>query len=439
MLARGFSLHTHPFVSVVIAFVVLFFALGGTAIAAPRHPVKHGSHRHSSRKVAMARAAVIGGSPAEMGTFPWLARIVDNRPEGTELCTGTIVAPSLILTAGHCAENMETGVVNESSGYSVVTGNVEWTSPERQMSAVSKVVVYPGFIRSVDEGDAALLVLSTPTTAPAISLAAWPSDSNILQAGTGAVIAGWGETEETFPERLQWAETVVQAPEWCEGEVKMFYEGSELCAVDPPSYSTGACSGDSGGPLIAETSSGAPVEIGVTIRASADCSTSHPTVFTRADLLASWVHEWAEAVKPPPPPASPTPTPAPAPTPAPVTSAPSVPATHTSSSTTQQIPTMNKTEANHYLHELLSEVFGRRFKRGVDYEHRCRRSSSTRFVCEVNWGYGPNDYYGSVSVYYFIYQGQVLSNGKGVVQWVNEKCHFHSHHPQRCKVNTSDV
>ncbi len=245
--------------------------------------------------------------------------------------------PDLILTVGHCAENMETGVVNESPGYRVVTGNVEWTSPERQVSAVSRVIVYPGFDRSVDDSDAALLVLSAPTTAPAISLAIWPSDSNILQAGTGALIAGWGETEEAFPERLQWAETVVQAPEWCEGEVKMFYQGSELCTIDPPSDSTGACSGDSGGPLIAETSSGTPVEIGVTIRASADCSTSHLAVFTRADLLASWVHEWAEAVKPPPPqppppqppspqPPSPQPpSPPPTPTPTPTTT-PSAPA-----------------------------------------------------------------------------------------------------------------
>jgi hypothetical protein len=283
------------------------------------------SQRNSPRRAALAHTAIVGGSPAETNSFPWLAFIVDKRPEGIERCSATVVAPDLVLTAGHCAEDVETGIANEPSGYSVVTGNVDWTSPDRQVSAVSRVIVYPGFARNVDDRDAALLVLATPTSAPALVLAEWPSDSSILQGGTGATIAGWGETspaEEALPEGLQWAETVVQEPEWCESEVKLFYAGSELCAIDPPSYSTGACSGDSGGPLIAETPSGTPVEIGVTVRASADCSTSHPTVFTRADLIASWVHEWAEAVKPAPPPpptpqpAAPRPAAAPSPTPA---------------------------------------------------------------------------------------------------------------------------
>lgn len=298
-----------------VGFQLAFCSYSGarnTRVPVPRHSVKRSSHRHPARRAAIAHATIIGGSPAKTGTFPWLAFIVDKQPEGTERCTGTVVAPSLILTAGHCAENTETGVVNESSGYSVVTGNVEWASPERQVSAVSRVIVYPGFVRSVDDRDAALLVLSPPTTAPAISLATWPSDSSILQAGTGALIAGWGETSsEQFAERLRWAETVVQGPEWCGGHVQRFYPESELCTIDPPSYSTGACSGDSGGPLIAKTPSGAPVEIGVTVRASADCSTSHPTVFTRADLIASWVHEWVETVK-----SAATPTPAPTPRPA---------------------------------------------------------------------------------------------------------------------------
>ena len=78
------------------------------------------------------------------------------------------------------------------------------------------------------------------------------------------------------------------------------------------SYETGACEGDSGGPLLATwPSNGSLVEIGVTIHVYGECSTTHPTVFTHADLISSWAHEWIEAVKPPPAPAPPSPTPTP--------------------------------------------------------------------------------------------------------------------------------
>jgi len=100
------------------------------------------------------------------------------------------VAANVVLTAGHCAEDTETGRLHDPSGYTVVTGNVDWTAPSRQVFGVSRVVVYPGFNRVYLTGDAALLILSAPTSAPAISLASYPSDSPILEAGTEGVIAG---------------------------------------------------------------------------------------------------------------------------------------------------------------------------------------------------------------------------------------------------------
>src|ERR1700677_1150071 len=86
-----------------------------------------------------AHAAVIGGQAAAPGTFPWMAYILDLRGDEVGQCSGTVVAPNLVLTAGHCAENMQTGVVNEASGYRVATGNVDWAAPEAEKQ-VSDVV-----------------------------------------------------------------------------------------------------------------------------------------------------------------------------------------------------------------------------------------------------------------------------------------------------------
>ena len=87
-----------------------------------------------------ARASVVGGQAAEPGTFPWMAFIVDFKGnEEAIACSGTVLAPNLVLTAAHCAVDLETGAANEASGYRVVTGNVDWASSERQVSGVSQV------------------------------------------------------------------------------------------------------------------------------------------------------------------------------------------------------------------------------------------------------------------------------------------------------------
>lgn len=270
------------------------FADGTTATATSTVPCP-------PRRVA-AHAAVVGGALAEARTFPSLAFIAGEAGGSGFWCTGTVVAPNVVLTAGHCAEDAATGVLDEPPGFTVVTGNVEWTATPRQVSGVSRVLVYPGFDRSDLTGDAALLILSTPTTAPAIALASYPSDSPRLEAGTRSLIAGWGYTylgQESQPQRLSYAYTVVQRAGYCEHNVRPFSGVSELCAIDPPGEGTGACYGDSGGPLLALAPSGSgDVELGIASHGPEECSSEHPTVFTRADLIEPWVAEWIAAVKP---------------------------------------------------------------------------------------------------------------------------------------------
>ena len=155
--ARQASRYQRYSAPLLIALSVILIAPPLSASAhqiARSHTLRRVHRPHSPRRAALAHTAIVGGSPAETNSFPWLAFIVDKRPEGNGLCSGTVVAPNLILTAAHCAENVETGIANETSGYSVVTGNVDWTSPDRQVSAVSRVVVYPGFAPNVDDRDA---------------------------------------------------------------------------------------------------------------------------------------------------------------------------------------------------------------------------------------------------------------------------------------------
>jgi secreted trypsin-like serine protease len=261
-----------------------------------------------------AHTSIIGGTAAQAGSFPSLAYVIDIQGKYAYQCTGTVVAPSLVLTAGHCAENMKTGARYAPSGYRIVTGAVDPLTPGATVSTVLGVIVFPGFTRKVDRGDAALLVLSSPVTARPIALAA-RSDMAHLRAGAPAVMAGWGLTSyaQRIPtETLQSASTVVQGRRWCAANAPPFYAKSELCGIAPPSYATGACSGDSGGPLLAQRPlGGEPIQIGIAVHVYGQCSTRHPSVYLRVSSISAWIHTWIAAYRLPP--VSPSPAPVPSP------------------------------------------------------------------------------------------------------------------------------
>jgi secreted trypsin-like serine protease len=271
--------------------------------------------------LAPPATAIIGGASAQTGTFPSLAYVVDFQGQLAYQCTGTVIAPSLILTAGHCAENMQTGAPFNPSGFRVVTGAVDPLQPGDLVSTVLGVIVYPRLERKVDNGDVALLVLSTPTSAPPITLAN-PQQAKQLAAGAPATIVGWGKTafeQTTLTEQLQSASTVVQARKWCRRFAPPFYPRSEICTITAPSYATGVCQGDSGGPLLASGPSGEAIEVGVADHVYGRCSTRHPSVFASVGSIYPWVQTWIAAYKrPTAPPAPPTTLPTgPAPQPAP--------------------------------------------------------------------------------------------------------------------------
>jgi secreted trypsin-like serine protease len=237
-----------------------------------------------------AQTSVVGGRPAQPGMFPWMAFVVDF-PGGEEVtaCSGTVLAPRVVLTAAHCTLDEQTGSPNDPAGYRVVTGTVNWTYPERQLSDVTRLIPYPKFASGTGRdgfGDAALLVLATPTTAPPIPIAT-PTNSGLLRIGTHAAIAGWGMTEfgqKDLTESLMWSKTVVESDR-CEGL------WGRICAIDFPSATSGACHGDSGGPLLAAGPRRRGwVEIGITEAGFGRCTTRRPQLFTRTDLLASWIH-----------------------------------------------------------------------------------------------------------------------------------------------------
>jgi secreted trypsin-like serine protease len=237
---------------------------------------------------------------APQGAYPSAAFVLDVQGKQTYSCSGTVIAPSLVLTAGHCAEDILTGVPDRSSGYRVLTNQVDLAAASQgQISKVVGVIPYPGWERRHgDVGDAGLLVLEKPVTAPPMPLVKL-GHGRLTSAGTRATIAGWGMTSighKQPSKTLRFANTVVQPASWCKRHIRPFFPKWELCTIDSAHFASGGCYGDSGGPLMVPGSTeGEMVEVGIVALGNVRCSTRYPGIYTRVDALTGWLHSWIAA------------------------------------------------------------------------------------------------------------------------------------------------
>jgi hypothetical protein len=356
-----------------------------------------------------ATTSVINGREAAAGTYGYMAFVVFSNGEEAAVCSGTVVSSNVVLTAAHCVLDDTFSVVRNPANITVVTGNVDWASPDRTVSAVSRVAVDPSFAYTVPgyapvRGDAALLELSLPVAAPPVKLATsqtWTSGTEVVMAGWGKVTANGGAVET-----LRVGEATVQAPEYCRSKSSHFESAWSLCVLDSADARYSVCNGDSGGPLLMLGPAGEPLEIGVaSYGVSKECSPALPQYFTRADAIAPWVAQKIGEWAPQAPAAPPVPTPTPAPAAAPSTSPPA-----------PTLPVMSRAQAKTYATRALQLGLGGRFRGRSRYRASCAAVSSSRQRCSVAWTRGTKEYWGTVTVYYAFDGGKVVWGDRYRVQ-----------------------
>jgi trypsin len=249
---------------------------------------------------ASAKQTVIGGVAAPTGSWDFAAYVIIKNSDGLASCSGSVIAPNVVLTAGHCAVDEHTGKRLPSSAFRVVTGALDLdNAARRQLSEVQHVAVAPGFDFATLRPDSSILVLSTPTTAPVIALAT-SSDSALYAADHPVVIAGWGVTKKGGepPSALQTTNTMLQGGSSCAAAIEktaMRYSAAyHLCTAGGGV----ACNGDSGGPIIAPiTPTPASLSdwrlIGTTSWGDTGCS--HLSVASNIQPIAPWIAQQVAA------------------------------------------------------------------------------------------------------------------------------------------------
>ena len=390
-----------PLLAVLAMLAALILAATATAAPNPR-----------------ATGSVIGGHNAKIAEFPSLAFIEGVQATAGYACTGTVVAPRVVLTAGHCVEDIESSSIVEPELIAVATGVSNLKKIQgAQISKVERVLAYPEFDPTQLHGDAGLLILTAPVTAPPIALAT-SADAALYEPGDELTVAGWGIDNRNTghaPNQLQSATVPIEEPSRCKEGTRRYYPffdpSRQVCAIDAPKFHITTCHGDSGGPAIATRTDGTPVEIGVTSLGDGSCNPASPAVFTRVDQISSWVQSWIDAVE--------------AGGPMPKVT---VPKAH--------IPTLSRERSEEISAIAMEEAFGPKFLHGQEQTIKCERLDKARMKCGVTWFQGPNDYFGKVTVFYAIRHNTVLAGVHYTVKWVNDQCYFHGPNPRSCKVET---
>jgi secreted trypsin-like serine protease len=321
----------------------------------------------------------------------------------------------VILTAAHCIESQESGAFTPPSAYAVATG----TTNLREAAApnifrVTETHVFPGFDPGSLRGDAGILVLDRPTTAPPLAMAG-AADGVLYAGGAPVQLAGWGLTRANArkgPGSLRATGMTVQAPAFCKRKTRTYYRPysptAQLCTLATPTNRSGGCFGDSGGPAIGQRADGVLVHLGIVSTGGPFCSTKLPNILTRTDLVSTWAAEWAAAIE------------AGAPRPVVDSNAP--------------FPLMTRTVAETFTVFTLARAFGPRFERTKRIEGRCRRASRSRWRCEVAWITGRTIYAGTVSAFYLRRQDAFTWDSHFRIEWASLKC-LRSDAP-RCPIRT---
>jgi secreted trypsin-like serine protease len=238
--------------------------------------------------IAQAVAApIVGGHDAAAGAWPDAVAVLVG---GALHCGGVLVAPDVVVTAGHCL-GMAGSSLDPPPDH-VLIGATRLSQPgDGETVAVATAIAHPDVVHDLDVG---VLILAQPSTrAPRTLATGWAAAEQY--AGAAVTIVGWGVTSPagTTASDAQQEATIAIVEASCASTAlgcrAALMPGGELRAGGA---GTDACYGDSGGPLYVRAADG--TYLGATTYAgyvSPGATCGDGGIYERADRAIAWIEQ----------------------------------------------------------------------------------------------------------------------------------------------------
>ncbi|WP_413584461.1 S1 family peptidase [Bdellovibrio sp. HCB274] len=237
---------------------------------------------------ADGNSQVIGGDLVKPGSRVMRSTVGLYDPKAGALCSGTLIAENMVLTAAHC-------VAGDPKALQVHFNNEMKKSTQEQIRKVDAGFVNTDYDPQRKENTADIAILRFKGGLPAgYAPAKRLKNSGALVQGIQVVIAGYGLNRswviKSGAGTLRTTELVVADPNFSATE-----------AMLKQSLKRGACSGDSGGPAYLDIK-GELYLWGVLSRGDALPTRLTPdcfmlSVYTRADIYATWIDQKMELLR----------------------------------------------------------------------------------------------------------------------------------------------
>jgi secreted trypsin-like serine protease len=238
--------------------------------------------------------AVIGGKVLRAADYPGVVQIVTNDLEGGRVseCGGALIAPRVVVTAGHCFLNVP---LRRLRPVSVVSGR-QWAYPHTDPAAgihlgVSEVAHAPieKKLHQPFPDDVELLHLRKAAPMRPLRL----GSAAEARAGTTTQVLGWGLTSnkqsESIAHQLRGLTMKIRSDTTCRRVAGGEYDAPTQICLTPRSraHPQGTCYGDSGSPLL----NAAGTAVLGTVSTSNDFCGKGASIYTRltSGPLRHWV------------------------------------------------------------------------------------------------------------------------------------------------------